>query len=359
MAKAANNSNDVIGENKKVLLAMSGGVDSSVTAKLLQERGYEVTGAFMSRGVTYSPEGDVACGSQRDAGDAQRVADALGIELHVLDLQDKFAEIIDYFVAEYVAGRTPNPCIQCNMKLKFGRLVALADSLGCKYMATGHYARAVQYKGSPAIGRGRNVKKDQSYVLFGIAPVSLGRIILPMGEMDDKARVREIAKSCGLEVHDKPDSQDICFIDGTDYTKLLAERGPEALKPGRIINTAGEELGRHEGYGRYTIGQRRGLGVAMGQPAYVIKIDPVTADVTLGSREEVCGKKLSAKDARWQHQPKEDSFDASVQIRYNHRGSEARVTLTGENTFDVEFKEPIHAITPGQAAVVYDQDVVL
>ncbi len=364
MTRETNNPNDhLAGDNKKVLLAMSGGVDSSVAAKLLQEQGYEVTGVFMSRGSDFSTadKRDIACGSQRDATDAQRVADALGIQLCVLDLHDRFTEIIDYFVAEYVAGRTPNPCIMCNMKLKFGRLLELADSLGCARMATGHYARIVQYAGSPAIARGLSAKKDQSYALFGIQPAVLDRIILPVGEIDDKARVREIAKSLGLEIHDKPDSQDICFIDGTDYTKLLAERAPQALTPGRIINTAGEELGRHEGYGRYTIGQRRGLGVAMGEPAYVTKIDPVTADVTLGSREESCSRFLRAERANWHHRPAQDSFDAIVQIRYNNRGAPARVTQAeaDDEKFDVEFSEPVHAITPGQAAVVYDGNVVL
>lgn len=363
MTRETKNLNDSPVGGKKILLAMSGGVDSSVAAKLLQEQGYEVTGAFMSRGTDFSTaqKRDIACGSQRDATDAQRVADALGIQLHVLDLHERFMEIIDYFVAEYAAGRTPNPCVMCNMKLKFGRLVELADSLGCAFMATGHYARIVQYQGGPAIARGLSVKKDQSYALFGISPAILDRIILPVGEIDDKARVREIAKSLGLEIHDKPDSQDICFIDGTDYTKLLADRAPQALTPGRIINTAGEELGRHEGYGRYTIGQRRGLGVAMGQPAYVTKIDPVTADVTLGTREESCSRFLRAERVNWHHQPSEKAFDAIVQVRYNHRGCPARVICSDayEKKFEVEFSEPVHALTPGQAVVVYDENVVL
>jgi len=367
MSSYANNSSDDRpgeGKGKKVLLAMSGGVDSSVSAAILQQQGYEVVGAFMSRiGASQQPVAggsDQACGSARDADDAKRLAELMGIELHVLNLGEQFAEIIDYFVGEYATGRTPNPCAMCNMKLKFGLLIDLANSLGCDGLATGHYARTGLYQGSPAVLRGPSRQKDQSYILFGIAKKNLGRIILPMGEMEDKAAVRKLARSLGLGVHDKPDSQDICFIDGDDYTTLLARRAPQALTPGRIIDTAGCELGRHTGYGRYTIGQRRGLGVATGAPAYVTKIDPATGDVTLGTREEASSQHLRAERANWHHKPGENSFQAIVQIRYNHRGSAATVRLVDDGgAFEVDFHEPIHAITPGQAAVVYDGQTLL
>jgi tRNA-specific 2-thiouridylase len=345
--------------SKSVLLAMSGGVDSSVAAALLCEQGYDVTGAFLCMGQAVGEGGDRACCSPEDAADARRVANTLGIDLHVLDLGEAFGEIIDYFVAEYTAGRTPNPCIHCNMRLKFGRLADLATQLGIEHLATGHHARVVHRDGEPAIARAKALGKDQSYALFGVRPDVLGRMVLPIGEIDDKARVRDMAKDLGLAVHDKPDSQEICFVADDDYTQLLAERSPQALRGGRIVNTAGEVLGEHEGYGRFTIGQRRGLGVAAGVPMYVVAIDPASGDVTLGTREEACGTDLQASGAVWHHYPAAAEFEAVVQIRYNHRGCPARVRVAEDGSFSAEFAEPVHAITPGQAAVVYDGETLL
>jgi tRNA-specific 2-thiouridylase len=349
-----------MGENEKsVLVAMSGGVDSSVTAALLAEQGYEVTGVFLCMGSAVDDGGERACCSPEDAADARRVANQLGIDLHVLDLGEEFGKIIDYFVAEYTAGRTPNPCIHCNMRLKFGRLAELATSLGIRHLATGHHARIADYHGRPAIARARATRKDQSYALFGIRPEVLPRLLLPIGELDDKARVRELARQLDMDIHDKPDSQEICFVADDDYTQLLAERSPEALRGGRIVNTAGQTLGTHDGYGRFTIGQRRGLGVAAGVPMYVVAIDPLSGDVTLGTREEACGRRLRATGAVWHHRPGAAALDATVQIRYNHRGGPARVTIQADGSFEAEYAEPVHAITPGQAAVVYDGEVVL
>jgi tRNA-specific 2-thiouridylase len=226
-------------------------------------------------------------------------------------------------------------------------------------LATGHHARVVHRDGEPAIARAKALGKDQSYALFGVRPDVLGRMVLPIGEIDDKARVRDMAKDLGLAVHDKPDSQEICFVADDDYTQLLAERSPEALRGGRIVNTAGEVLGEHEGYGRFTIGQRRGLGVAAGVPMYVVAIDPASGDVTLGTREEACGTDLQASGAVWHHYPAAAEFEAVVQIRYNHRGCPARVRVAEDGSFSAEFAEPVHAITPGQAAVVYDGETLL
>ncbi len=344
---------------EKVLVAMSGGVDSAVAAAMLIEAGYDVTGVFMCLGVAGSPDSEGrGCCSPQDAADARRVAQKLGIELYVLNLQDEFLPIIDNFVDEYVRGRTPNPCIHCNTHIKFGRLVRQADSLGMQYVATGHYARIVDSAGQSAIARGRFRWKDQSYALFGITRENLGRILLPVGEVEDKQRVRSTARELGLEVHDKPDSQEICFVPDDDYIALLRDRAPQALTAGEIVNSAGEVLGRHEGYASFTIGQRRGLGVAGGVPLYVTHIDPAEARVTIGPREEVLSRRLTASGANW-HVDVPEQFNAIVQIRYRHCGVPATVRLTGADTFEVEFAEDVPAITPGQAAVVYDGQVVL
>jgi len=338
---------------------MSGGVDSSVAASLLLDAGYEVTGVFMCLGTAAGANESRGCCSPQDAADARRVAQALGIELYVLNFTDAFEQIIDYFVAEYARGRTPNPCIHCNSLIKFGRLIEQADSLGICYVATGHHARVTNADGGGSIIRGRSRDKDQSYALFGIARDNLSRILLPIGEVDDKDRVREIARNLGLNVHDKPDSQEICFVsDEEGYLELLCSRAPQGLQPGRIINSAGEVLGEHDGFGRFTIGQRRGLRVAAGVPMYVTKIDPATATVTIGPREEVMSRRLRACGANW-HCDVSGEFDATVQIRYNHAGATSRVEIIDDNTFEVEFAESVPAVTPGQAAVVYDGDRLL
>ncbi len=338
---------------------MSGGVDSSAAAAMLVEAGATVTGVFMCLGTAGGEGSDRGCCSPQDAADARRVAETLGIDLHVLNLQVAFAPIIDYFLAEYVAGRTPNPCIRCNAILKFGRLVELADSLGIDFVATGHYARMGEFEGQRCIRRGTNLHKDQSYALFEIPPANLSRMLLPIGEIDDKQLVRDTARDAGLNVADKPDSQEICFVEDDDYVALLAGRAPQALTPGTIVNVAGEVLGQHEGYGQFTIGQRRGVNVACGVPMYVTKIDPTTAEVTIGTREQSCGLSLTTEKPVWHVRPPAAEFEAIVQIRYNHRGAPATVRMNDDDTFGVEFDEPIHAITPGQAAVVYIDDHLL
>ena len=347
-------------KKEKAIVAMSGGVDSSVAASVLLEAGYEVTGVFMCLGAAGPrEEGSQGCCSPTDAADARRVAETLGIDLFVLDYADAFGPIIDNFVAEYARGRTPNPCIHCNRQVKFGRLMDRADTLGIRYVATGHHARIVRGAGgAPAIARGRAWGKDQSYALFGIPRARLGRILLPVGEIDDKDLVRSRALALGLNVHDKHDSQEICFVPDDDYAELLRRRCPEALRPGEIVDSGGRVLGTHAGYARYTIGQRRGLGVAAGVPMYVTGIDPATARVTIGPREQTLGTSLTARVANW-HADVPSEFDATVQIRYNHRGAPGRVTLTGPESFAVELAEPVHAITPGQAAVIYDDQQLL
>lgn len=324
---------------------MSGGVDSSVAAALLQEQGWTVEGVFMTLGIV-------------PADDALRVGEALGIAVHVLDVAQPFAAVQRYFQQEYLAGRTPNPCIRCNVILKFGYLMDWALQQGFDAFATGHYARIDCSGESPCIRRGVDPAKDQAYALFGIDRRRLPRIHLPIGGLDDKAQTREIARSLNLPVHAKPDSQEICFIPDDDYVAYLAEHAPDALQPGEIVTTSGEVVGTHEGYGQFTIGQRRGVGVAAGVPMYVVGIDPATARVTIGPREAARHRTLSAAGSNF-HADTPDRFEATVQVRYNHRGQPGVVTRNASDTFDVEFRQDVHAITPGQAAVLFDGDRLL
>ena len=342
----------------KVLVAMSGGVDSSVAAAVLLEAGCEVTGVFLCLGAAGPPDGERTCCSPEDAADARRVAQKLGIGLHVLNVAGDFEPIIRHFAEEYARGRTPNPCILCNARVKFARLIRLADRLGIARVATGHHARVAKTHGEWAVLRARDARKDQSYALFAVAREHLGRVVLPIGEMEGKAAVRERARALGLNVHDKPDSQEICFVPDGDYLALLAERAPRALTPGDILSAGGEVLGRHDGYARFTVGQRRGLGVAAGEPRYVTRIDAATATVTLGTREQASSGRLAADGAAW-HADVPEQFDATVQVRYNHRGERARVRRLGAGRFEADFERPVHAITPGQAAVVYDGERLL
>jgi len=340
---------------EKVLVAMSGGVDSSVAAYLLVRAGYEVTGVFLCLGGAVEADHDTrGCCSPTDAADARRVAERLGIDLFLLDAGRDFVGIIDYFAAEYARGRTPNPCIHCNTLIKFGALIARADAVAARYVATGHHARMVD-------GRiHRSPEKDQSYSLFGIARGQLERVLLPIGQVATKAEVRRIAAELGLHVAEKPDSQEICFVSG-DYAELLRRRRPEALRPGNVVDSAGNVLGRHDGVGHFTIGQRRGLGVAVGVPMYVTRIDPESATVTVGSADETLSRRLSASGANWHVDPPPagSEFDAIVQIRYNHAGAAGKVRITGPDRFQVDFADPVMAVTPGQAAVIYDGDRLL
>jgi len=332
----------------KAVVAVSGGVDSAVAAWRLREAGYDVSALHLRRGPAAPP------GRPGHAADAARVAEALGIDLTIEDAEADFADLIDDFAAEYARGRTPNPCVRCNARIKFPHLLARADRIGARFVATGHHARLA----GGAIRRA--AEKDQSYALFALDRAVLVRILLPVGEMADKAEVRRIAAALGLPVAEKPDSQEICFA-GDDYPALLAARRPEALTPGDIVDSAGRVLGRHDGIGRYTIGQRRGLRVAAGVPMYVTRIDPAAGTVTLGPKAEVMSRRLAADDANWHADPPAvgEAFDAIVQVRYNHDGAPGRVRVTAPEAFEVEFGEPVAAVTPGQAAVVYDGERLL
>lgn len=339
---------------------MSGGVDSSVAAALLVKAGYDVTGVFLCLGTAGPGDGESrACCSPQDAADARRVAQQLGIPLYVLNHAKEFNGIVDYFADEYLRGRTPNPCIHCNARLKFGKLMDHATSLGIRHVATGHYARIVLASCGPAIAQGRALSKDQSYALFAVDRRFLERMIMPIGEIADKAEVRRIAHDLGLLVHDKPDSQEICFVPDDDYVAFLRARGSEAFKPGPIVNAAGEVVGHHDGYAQFTVGQRRGLKIGgLPEPVYVMRIDAATATVTVGTRPQMLSNRLTASAANW-HADVAGEFHAMVKIRYNHAGATGRVKIISPERFEVEFDQPVSAVTPGQAAVVYDGERLL
>lgn len=309
-------------------------------------------------GTATGRERHVGCCSAADAADARTVAGALGIPFYVLNFAHDFRELIDYFVAEYATARTPNPCILCNQRLKFGRLVEYAEAIRAEHVATGHYARVVPVDGRPRLWRARNREKDQSYVLFGIAPEVLRRTIFPLGDLS-KEEVRGHARRLGLTLHDKPESQDICFVPDGDYARLVREQRPEVFRPGAIRHVDGRVLGEHEGLAHYTIGQRRGLRVAVGRPLYVIGLDPTTDTVIVGPREALLATAATAAQVSWLGDAPPGPFRAAVKIRYLHQAAPAEVIPLPGARVEVRFDEPQTAVTPGQAMVFYQGEEVL
>jgi tRNA-uridine 2-sulfurtransferase len=356
---------------QKVVVAMSGGVDSSVAAALLLREGYEVLGVFMRLGSPQGVEaaetcdaapGRQGCCSVLDAADARRVAGVLGIPLYVLNFQDDFARVIDYFVQEYNRGRTPNPCVRCNDWLKFGKLAAYARAVGADFVASGHYARidTDPVTGQRTLMRGRDHRKDQSYVLFGMNAEALAHTLLPIGNYE-KHEVRALAQELKLPVFNKPDSQEICFVPNQDYAGLVRRLSPGSFRPGPIVGADGAVLATHEGHQHFTIGQRR-VGVALGYPVYVVDIDPSTNRVSVGPREALLKSSLRATQANWISRRLDLAggiLRCTAKIRYNHPPQPATVTVTAPGEFVVNFDEPQSAITPGQAVVVYDGQIVL
>jgi len=340
---------------------MSGGVDSSVAALLLKEEGYDVVGIFMRTGASVDDTERRAktCCSVTDALDAQSVADRLDIPFYALDFERDFARIQDYFADEYLAGRTPNPCVVCNVWLKFGKLWAHGKQVGAEFVATGHYARVVQASdGSPRVARGIDRGKDQSYVLFGLRRELVPHVLFPVGSYT-KAQIRGIAREHGLPVHDKPDSQDICFVPDDDYLAFVRERRPVRETAGPIVDLEGAVVGRHAGIEAFTIGQRRGLGVAFGSPRYVVDIEPLSRTVTVGPRESLEKNALTASRFNWQAPEPTGSIPCLAQIRAQHRAVPATVEPIGDERTRVIFESPQSAVTPGQVVTVYQDDLVL
>jgi tRNA-specific 2-thiouridylase len=387
---------------------MSGGVDSSVAAALLKDQGAEVVGCFMrlgspgetidelipfdSAGVSCDPTkvriGHQGCCSINDAADARHVAAELGVPFYVCNFKKDFGRIIDYFVDEYARGRTPNPCVRCNDWLKFGKLHEYAQQIGADFVASGHYARVDRGPGGPArragfsssssssscdpsplLRRGLDLSKDQSYVLFGAPKSRLAEMILPIGEYETKAEVRDLARRYGLPVFDKPDSQEICFVPDNDYAGLVERKRPGLTVEGRIIDRQGNQLGTHAGQHKFTIGQRRGVGVALGHPIYVVEKRPATNEVVVGGPEDLLTTECTVAEANWlvDEPTPGQPIEVLAQHRYNADAVPATVTVLGgtgvplvssspsgrPGRFHLRFHAPERAVTPGQAVVLY------
>jgi tRNA-specific 2-thiouridylase len=345
----------------RVVLAMSGGVDSSVAAYLLKQQGYEVIGLFMRTGVhteaDATPAHKKGCCSAVDAGDARRVADQLDIPFYALDFERDFGRIMEYFTDEYLAGRTPNPCVVCNNWLKFGKLWSYGKQLAADYVATGHYAQIVWRNGQPELHRGADASKDQSYVLAGLRRGLLPHLLFPVGGYH-KEQVRERAREAGLGVSDKPDSVEICFVPDGDHGALIRRRRPQASTAGKIVDSSGHVLADHAGIENFTIGQRKGLGFGSSGRRYVLRIIPSANEVVVGEREELLAAGLNASRVNWLVDPPEGSFTCEAKIRYRHQAAPATVTAA-EGGALVFFAELQSAITPGQAVVFYDGPRVL
>ena len=348
----------------RVVLAMSGGVDSSVAACLLQQQGYEVIGLFMRTGAHghddgKTPSNKKGCCSALDAGDARRVADQLDIPFYALDFEQDFERIIDYFADEYLKGRTPNPCVVCNNWLKFGKLWSYGKQLEADFVATGHYAQIVERGGVHELHRAVDPDKDQSYVLGGLRRSLLPHILFPIGDRR-KDEVRELARQLGLGVADQPDSVEICFVPDGDHGDMIRRRRPGLQTTGSFVDTAGNVLAEHAGIENYTIGQRKGLNYAGGQRRYVLQIVPESNTVVLGDREELLASGLIASRVNWLLEAvPEQPLSCQAKIRYHHKGVQATVTALPDGGASVAFAEPQTAVTPGQAVVFYDGPRVL
>ncbi|MBX7251312.1 MAG: tRNA 2-thiouridine(34) synthase MnmA [Candidatus Promineofilum sp.] len=350
------------GSRPRVVVAMSGGVDSSVAAALLVDAGYEVTGLMM-RLWSEPAEGAAApanrCCTPDQMTDARRVADRLGIPFYVIDVRDHFRRaIVQFFLDEHAAGRTPNPCIECNRQIRFTYLLERALALGADYLATGHYARVRHDAGGYRLLRGLDGDKDQSYVLHMLGQTHLARVFFPIGEYT-KAQVRDLARAHNLPVANKHDSQDLCFLKDGDYRGFLRRHSEGISRPGDIINVDGRAVGRHGGLVDYTIGQRKGLGIAAPEPLYVVGKDAARNALIVGPHAALGRHQLTARTVSWVGAPPTAPIAAAVKIRYKAAPLAATIAPGEDGTATVQLAEPAYGVTPGQAIVFYDGDVCL
>lgn len=349
-----------MGSRERVVVAMSGGVDSSAAAALLKEQGHEVIGVTLQIWQESTSETKGAgCCSLGAVEDARRVATKVGIPHYVLNYREPFNErVIEPFVDAYRKGRTPNPCINCNRYIKFDALMEKALSLGASYLATGHYARVFHDAeiDRHVLARAGNYDKDQTYALYATKQSELAHMWMPLGDVASKEETREIARRYGLGVANKPDSQEICFVQNGNYTDFLAQRAPEMVASGNILDSAGKIRGTHDGTAFYTIGQRKRINVGSAVPLYVLKVDSETNTVVVGSDEELYAPGCVVEDLNWVSlapPPVDIPVDCAVKIRYNMRAMPARVTRQADGTARIDFENPLRAVSPGQAAVFY------
>ncbi|MFP4697672.1 MAG: tRNA 2-thiouridine(34) synthase MnmA [Eubacteriales bacterium] len=352
------------GKKEKVVVGMSGGVDSSVAAYLLKEQGYDVIGVTMQIWQDEERElleENAGCCGLSAVDDARRVAAALDIPYYVMNFKNEFQDsVIDYFIEEYKRGKTPNPCIACNRYVKWESLLQRSLQIGAKYIATGHYAQIVQLNNNRyTLKKSATSKKDQTYALYNLTQDQLAHTLMPVGQYT-KDEIREIAKKINLRIANKPDSQEICFIPNNDYGKFIEENFDKKIEKGDFVDTEGNIIGNHKGIIHYTVGQRKGLGISLGKPAYVVAIRPESNEVVIGSNEDVFSKELRANNLNFMSiEDLVDEMTVTAKVRYSHKGASCIIKRVGEDELYCKFDNPQRAITPGQAVVFYDGDYVV
>ncbi len=351
-------------EKKKVVIGMSGGVDSSVGAYLLKEAGYDVIGVTMQiwqTEDTCSLEENGGCCGLSAVEDARRVAADIGIPYYVMNFRDEFKNnVIDYFIDEYMQGHTPNPCIACNRYVKWESLLKRSLEIGADYIATGHYARVVKLpNGRYTLKKSATAAKDQTYALYNLTQYQLSHTLMPVGEYT-KDQIREIADRIGLKVANKPDSQEICFVSDNNYARFIEENTGKKTASGNFVTPEGQVIGTHKGIIHYTVGQRKGLNLSMGHPVFVVAIRPETNEVVIGNAKDVYSDRLICNKLNFMTiEDLDEDMQVTAKIRYSHKGAEAVIRKIEEDRVECIFKEPVRAITPGQAVVFYDGDYVV